>query len=156
MRVSSVSIVGGNAVWRRFIVNQMPEWLKWLKSVHLPSHLRLWTKYLDATPPKNAYSRMKRMGGDDEELLTLLFIPDESFWKQLEVEVGEEKSSKMYRVALSLTMDDFLHDLTLYAQQFPEIRSIYVLLNTYQDWFDEFVNYLRADLYQEWQEKNLL
>ena len=151
-----MSIVGGNAVWRRFIVNQMPEWLKWLKSVHLPSHLRLWTKYLDATSPKNAYSRVKRVGGDDEELLTLLFIPDNSFWKQLEVEVGEEKSSKMYRVALSLTMDDFLHDLTLYAQQFPEIRSIYVLLNTYQDWFDEFVNYLRADLYQEWQEKNLL
>ncbi len=99
---------------------------------------------------------MKRVGGDDEELLTLLFVPDESFWKQLEVEVGEEKSAKMYRVALSLTMDDFLHDLTLYAQQFSEIRNIYVLLNTHQDWFDEFVNYLRADLYQEWQEKNLL
>ena len=63
-----MGIVGGNAVWRRFIVNQMPEWLKWLKSVHLPSHLRLWTKYLDATSPKNAYSRMKRVAGEDEEL----------------------------------------------------------------------------------------
>ena len=156
MSVSNVGIVGGNAVWRRFIVNQMPEWLKWLKSVHLPSHLRLWTKYLDATSPKNAYSRMKKVAGEDEELLTLLFVPDESFWQQLEDEVGEEKSAKMYRVALSLTMDDFLHDLTLYAQQFSEIRNIYVLLNTYQDWFDEFLNYLRADLYQQWQDKNLL
>ena len=99
---------------------------------------------------------MKRVAGEDEELLTLLFVPDEAFWQQLEDEVGEEKSAKMYRVALSLTMDDFLHDLTLYAQQFSEIRNIYVLLNTYQDWFDEFLNYLRADLYQQWQDKNLL
>jgi hypothetical protein len=62
----------------------------------------------------------------------------------------------MYRVALSITMDDFLHDITLYAQQFPEMRQIYVLLNTHQEWFDEFLNYLRAELYEQWHEKNLL
>ena len=86
----------------------------------------------------------------------MLFIPPASFWEQLESEVGESKSAKMYRVALSITMDDFLHDITLYAQQFPEMRQIYVLLNTYQDWFDEFLNYLRAELYEQWQERNLL
>ena len=151
-----MAITGGNAVWWRFIVNQMPEWLKWLKSVHLPSHQRLWGKYLEATTPKMAFSKMKRVGGEDEELLSLLFIHPASFWEQLESEVGESKSAKMYRVALSITMDDFLHDITLYAQQFPEMRQIYVLLNTYQDWFDEFLNYLRAELYEQWQERNLL
>lgn len=156
MSVNVVTIVGGNAVWRRFIVNQMPEWLKWLKSVHLPSHSRLWSKYLEATSPQNAFAGMKKVQGEDEELLSLLFIPDASFWKQLEGEVGEEKTARMYRVALSITMDDFLHDLTLYAQQFPEIRTIYVLLNTHQEWFDDFLNYLRAELYSQWQERNLL
>jgi hypothetical protein len=154
--VSGVAITGGNAVWRRFIVNQMPEWLKWLKSVHLPSHFRLWSKYLEATTPKNAFARMKRVQGEDEELLSLLFVPPESFWEQLQSEVGESKTAKMYRVALSITMDDFLHDITLYAQQFPEMRQIYVLLNTHQEWFDEFLNYLRAELYEQWHEKNLL
>ena len=99
---------------------------------------------------------MKKVRGEDEELLSLLFIPPESFWEQLESEVGEKKTPKMYRVALSITMDDFLHDITLYAQQFPEMRQIYVLLNTYQEWFDEFLNYLRAELYEQWHEKNLL
>jgi len=154
--VSKVSISSGNVVWRRFIVNQMPEWLKWLKSVHLPSHVRLWSKYLEVTTPKVAFSRIKKVEDDDEELLSRLFIPDNSFWTQLETEVGEDKAKKMYRVALSLTIDDFLQDLTLYAQQFEEIRHIYVLLHTYQDWFDGFLNYLRAELYAEWSERELL
>ena len=45
----------------------------------------------------------------------------------METEVGEQNAPKMYRLSLSLTMDDFLHDLTLYAQQFSEIREIYLL-----------------------------
>jgi len=31
-----------------------------------------------------------------------------------------------------------------------------VLLNTHQEWFDDFLNYLRAELYSQWQERNLL
>ena len=36
-----MTLSGGNEVWRRFIVMQMPEWLAWLKSIHIPSHIRL-------------------------------------------------------------------------------------------------------------------
>ena len=79
-----MGLVGGNAVWRRFIVNQMPEWLKWLKSVHLPSHLRLWSKYLEATSPQVAFATLQKAEGEDGELLTRLFIPEQEFWEQLE------------------------------------------------------------------------
>ncbi len=151
-----MGLVGGNAVWRRFIVNQMPEWLKWLKSVHLPSHLRLWSKYLEATSPQVAFATLQKAEGEDGELLTRLFIPEQEFWEQLESEVGEPKRAKMYRVALSLTIDDFLHDLTLYAQQFEEVRTIYVLIHNYREWFNEFLNYLRAELYEEWAAQDLL
>ena len=64
------------------------------------------------TTPQKAYSSL---GGssDEEQLLLNFFEPPESFWQQMEAEVGKDNAPKMYRLSLSLTMDDFLHDLTL-------------------------------------------
>ena len=150
-----MGLKGGNEIWRRFIVNQMPQWLEWLKSIHLPSHIRLWNRYLDITPPKKAYSSL---GGssDEEQLLSHFFVPSDDFWEQMEREVGEENTTKMYRLSLSLTMDDFLHDLTLYAQQFPEIRSIYAFMVQRKDWFDILLNHLRSGLYYKWKQEERL
>jgi hypothetical protein len=111
---------------------------------------------LEATSPQVAFANLQKAEGEDGELLTRLFIPEQDFWEQLESEVGEDKRTKMYRVALSLTIDDFLHDLTLYAQQFEEVRAIYVLIHNYREWFNQFLNYLRAELYEEWAAQDLL
>lgn len=150
-----MTLSGGNEIWRRFIVMQMPEWLAWLKSIHIPSHLRLWSKYLAITPPQKAYSSLGS-SSDEEQLLLNFFEPPESFWRQMEAEVGEDNSPKMYRLSLALTMDDFLHDLTLYAQQFSEIRDIYAFMVQHKEWFDQLLNYLRSGLYQQWKEESRL
>ena len=150
-----MSLKGGNEIWRRFIVNQMPQWLKWLKSIHLPSHIRLWNKYLDITPPPKAYASL---GGksQEEQLLSQFFVPSDEFWRQMAAEVGEEHTTKMYRLSLSLTMEDFLHDLTLYAQQFDEIRSIYAFMVQRKLWFDQLLNHLRSGLYYKWKQEERL
>lgn len=139
----------GNQVWQRFIVNQMPHWLRWLKSIHLPSHVRLWDRYLDITLPQKAYFSL---GGesDEEEMLSNFFVPPPIFWEEMESEVDEKNHLKMYRMALTLTMDDFLHDLTLYAQQFEEIQAVYVFMVHRKEWFEILLNYLRSDLYKQW------
>ena len=67
-----MTLSGGNEVWRRFIVMQMPEWLAWLKSIHIPSHIRLWSKYVAITTPQKAYSSLG--GSSDEEQLLLNFL----------------------------------------------------------------------------------
>jgi len=148
---------GGNAVWRRYIVQQMPDWLRWLKSVHLPSHLRIWSKYTKNFTPEEAYGILRKPTSESErqdtEMLESLFHPPDRFWLDLESEVGPEKAARMYRVALSLTIEDFLHDLFAYAQQFPEVRQIYTFIHLNQAWFDKLLDFIRSELYSAWHQQ---
>lgn len=150
-----MTLNGGNEIWRRFIVMKMPDWLAWLKTIHLPSHIRLWHKYVNITLPQKAYASIGN-NTDEEQLLSTFFVPSDDFWNQMELEVGSDNSPKMYKLSLSLTMDDFLHDLTLYAQQFSEIREIYAFMVQHKNWFDQLLNYLRSGLYQQWKQESRL
>ena len=95
-----------------------------------------------------AYSSL---GGssDEEKLLLNFFEPPESFWRQMKPKSVNKTPLKCIAYLLSLTMDDFLHDLTLYAQQFSEIREIYAFMVQHKEWFDQLLNYLRSGLYQQ-------
>ncbi len=141
----------GNVVWRRFISRQMIEWLKWARSVHLESHIRLWRKYVENIDANDAAMRVLSNSGKETEelsLLTQFLLPEKQFWEELEELANTpERIKKMYRVSLSATIRDVIYELNPYSQQFSEIGMISDFLSRYTAWFEVLFDHFRGYQY---------
>jgi hypothetical protein len=141
----------GNVVWRRFVSRQMVEWLKWARSVHLESHIRLWGKYVDNMDANDAAMKVLSNSGKDSEemsLLTQFLLPDAKFWEELEELANTpDRIKKMYRVSLSATIRDVVYELGPYAQQFSEINLISDFLSSKTAWFEVLFDHFRGYQY---------
>jgi predicted tellurium resistance membrane protein TerC len=149
----SNNLILGNVVWKRYIVSRLADWLLWLRSIHLESHLHLWEKYVQSINPEIAANRALKNHKNKEQtketsLIDALLIPPDDFWSEMETLTGTpEKVKKMYKVSLSVTIYDILFELDSYAQSFTEIEAVCDFISSYSAWFDELLNHFRGYQY---------
>ena len=148
-----VDIALGNPVWKRYITSRLPEWLLWMRGLHMDSHIHLWERYVEGVKPQVAATRAiknKEQKKDDEELSMIekMLIPSDDFWNEMETLAGTpEKITKMYKVALSVTLDDILYELHPYAESFTEIEKVDDFISRQSAWFSSLMDYLRGYQY---------
>ena len=148
-----VDIALGNPVWKRYITSRLPEWLLWMRGLHMDSHIHLWERYVEGVSPQVAATRAiknKEQKKDDEELSMIekMLIPSDDFWDEMETLAGTpEKITRMYKVSLSGTLEDILYELNPYAESFTEIEKVDDFISRQSAWFSSLMDYLRGYQY---------
>tara|TARA_R110002020_G_scaffold313463_3_gene528703 strand:- start:1638 stop:2069 length:432 start_codon:yes stop_codon:yes gene_type:complete len=125
----------GNPIWRKYIGEQIPQWLEWLKNIHLRSHFDLLEKFIELNPhfvPSNHDS----VDGDTKLLEKLLWNP----------EFVHGLTDKGIQVWVSSTIGEFLDELQIYTTRFPEIKKVSDFFNSHIAWFERSYAFIRADI----------
>ena len=120
----------GNPIWRRYVSEQMTDWLEWLKNIHLRSHFDLIEKNPHFVP-----TEQDSTDGDLRLLERLLWNPE--FINGL--------TDKGIQVWVSSTIGDFLDELQIYSSRFTEIQKVSYFLNSHIAWFERVYAFIRAD-----------
>jgi len=127
-------IVLNNPIWRKYVSEQMADWLEWLKNIHLRSHFDLLEKFIELNPhfvPTDHDSADRDM----RLLERLLWNP----------EFVNGLTDKGIQVWVSSTIGDFLDELKIYSSRFNEIQKVSDFLNSHIAWFERVYAFIRAD-----------
>lgn len=122
-----------NPVWRRYVAENVEEWLKWLKNVHLPSYIDLTQRFISLNlayrpPPETLH--------DEQDLLRQM-LWNENFVMSL--------SEKGLLVWANGTVADLIDELRNY-QSIKEIKIVCDLIESNLSWFERVYAFTRADI----------
>lgn len=124
----------GNPIWRKYISEQITEWLEWLRNIHIRSHFELLEKYIELNPhfvPENH--------GDETDMR--LF--EKLLWNPVFINGLTDKGIQVW---VSSTIGDFLDELQIYSARFNEINKVCEFMNSHLAWFERSYAFIRADI----------
>jgi len=124
----------GNIVYRHYVANQMPDWLEWVKNIHLRSHLELFEKFIELNPH---FVPANHQGEAEIKLVEKLM------WNP---EYINSLSDKGIQVWVAAGFLDFVDELRVYGERFVEVSKICDFLEGNQAWFERTYAFLRADI----------
>ena len=123
-----------NLVWRHYVSEMIPHWLRWCKNVHLPSHIDLMTRFVALNPgyipvrdtTNSDIAMVKNMLWDEEFLLSL--------------------SDKGLAVWANGTIGELIDEMRPYGQKFQEINRIANFMDSNLSWFERVYAFGRSDI----------
>jgi hypothetical protein len=129
----------GNPVWRAFVAEQMEVWLEFFRNNHVESYIRMVEQFIRLNP--YYVPSEQDMATDSSNLLrTLLW--NESF--------NESLSEKGMRVWLSSPFVDFIEELSIYRDSYPEIKLLIILFTRHNLWFERVYGYVKRMMVQRY------
>ena len=124
----------GNPVWERYVYEQMPSWMDWLKNNHLKSHVELMSRFIITHP---------------------YYIPDETPNEKKDLFINmifnkeyiEKLTDKGISVWYYSSFSDFLEALKPYAENYKDFELIMGQFTKYLWWYSRVYTFLRHKLY---------
>jgi len=128
-RIDSLS----NPVWKRYVAQNVEEWLKWLRNVHLPSYVDVTQRFIDLHP--SYHPPFESVINSEDSILKMLW--NEEFINGL--------SEKGLKVWANGNVAEFIDELRNYQGIF-EIKTVANLIESNLAWFERVYAFTRADI----------
>ncbi len=123
-----------NPVWRHYVAEMIPNWLRWCRNVHLPSHIDLMNRFVALNP---GYIPVRDTTNSDIAMVKDM-LWDEKFLLSL--------SDKGLAVWANGTIGELIDEMRPYARQFQEIEQIANFMDSHLSWFERVYAFGRADI----------
>ena len=123
-----------NPVWRHYVAEMIPNWLRWCRNVHLPSHIDLMNRFVALNP---GYIPVRDTTNSDIAMVKDM-LWDEKFLLSL--------SDKGLAVWANGTIGELIDEMRPYARQFQEIEQIANFIDSHLSWFERVYAFGRADI----------
>jgi len=123
-----------NAVWQRYVAENVEKWLSWCRNVHLPSHIDLMNRFIALNP---SYIPSRTPTNSDIALVRDM-LWDENFILSL--------TDKGLSVWANGTIGEWVDELRPYGKKFPEIKDICDFVDSNHSWFERAYAFGRADI----------
>ena len=123
-----------NPVWRHYVAEMIPNWLRWCRNVHLPSHIDLMNRFVALNP---GYIPVRDTTNSDIAMVKDM-LWDEKFLLSL--------SDKGLAVWANGTIGELIDEMRPYARQFQEIEQIANFMDSHLSWFERVYAFCRADI----------
>ena len=102
-----------NPVWARYCAEQMEDWLTWLNNVHVLSYVELCERFIELHPYYTP-TRGKTFN-DSMELLERMFLNHDYIHSLSDIGL---------RVWANSSIADFVNALEIYANRYPDLRTV--------------------------------
>lgn len=122
-----------NPVWKRYVAENVENWLTWLKNVHLPSYIDLTQRFINLNP---AYRPPPENLHDEQDLLRQMLWNEEFIFSL---------SDKGLLVWANGNVSDLVDELRTY-QSIKEIKIVCNLIESNLSWFERVYSFTRADI----------
>jgi len=123
-----------NPVWRHYVSEMIPTWLRWCRNVHLPSHIDVMSRFVALNP---GYIPVRDTTNSDIAMVKDM-LWDENFLLSL--------SDKGLAVWANGTIGELIDEMRPYAHQFQEIEDIANFMDSNLSWFERVYAFGRADI----------
>ena len=123
-----------NPVWRHYVSEMIPIWLRWCRNVHLPSHIDVMNRFVALNP---GYIPVRDTTNSDIAMVKDM-LWDERFLLSL--------SDKGLAVWANGTIGELIDEMRPYARQFQEIEQIANFMDSHLSWFERVYAFGRADI----------
>lgn len=124
-----------NPVWARYCAEQMEDWLTWLNNVHVLSYVELCERFLELHPYYTPASGKSL--GDSLQLMERMLM-NYDFLNSLS-DIG-------LRVWANSSIVDFVNALEIYANRYPDIRTVRNFFIRNLAWTDRLYRFARAEI----------
>lgn len=123
-----------NPVWRHYVAQMIPEWLRWCRNVHLPSHMDVMNRFIALNP---GYIPVRATTNPDIAMVRDMLWNDDFI-------LG--LSDKGLSVWANGTVGELIDEMRPYGLKFPEIKRICDFMDAHLTWFERVYAFGRADI----------
>ena len=123
-----------NPVWRHYVAQMIPEWLRWCRNVHLPSHMDVMNRFIALNP---GYIPVRATTNPDIAMVR------DMLWKD-DFILG--LSDKGLSVWANATVGELIDEMRPYGLKFSEIKRICDFMDSNLTWFERVYAFGRADI----------
>jgi|SaaInlV_125m_DNA_1040241.scaffolds.fasta_scaffold03487_11 hypothetical protein len=123
-----------NPVWRHYVAQMIPEWLRWCRNVHLPSHMDVMNRFIALNP---GYIPVRATTNPDIAMVRDMLWNDDFI-------LG--LSDKGLSVWANGTVGELIDEMRPYGLKFPEIKRICNFMDAHLTWFERVYAFGRADI----------
>ena len=123
-----------NPVWRHYVPQMIPEWLRWCRNVHLPSHMDVMNRFIALNP---GYIPVRATTNPDIAMVRDMLWNDDFI-------LG--LSDKGLSVWANGTVGELIDEMRPYGLKFPEIKRICNFMDAHLTWFERVYAFGRADI----------
>ena len=124
-----------NPVWARYCAEQMEDWLTWLTNVHVPSYVELCERFIELHPYYTPATG--NTFNDSMELLERMFLNDDYIHSLSDIGL---------RVLANSSIVDFVNALEIYANRYPDLRTVRNFFIRNLAWTDRLYRFARAEI----------
>ena len=124
-----------NPVWARYCAEQMEDWLTWLNNVHVLSYVELCERFIELHPYYTP-TRGKTFN-DSMELLERMFLNHDYIHSLSDIGL---------RVWANSSIADFVNALEIYANRYPDLRTVRNFFIRNLAWTDRLYRFARAEI----------
>jgi hypothetical protein len=123
-----------NPIWRHYVAQMIPEWLRWCRNVHLPSHMDVMNRFIALNP---GYIPVRATTNPDIAMVRDMLWNDDFI-------LG--LSDKGLSVWANGTVGELIDEMRPYGLKFPEIKRICDFMDAHLTWFERVYAFGRADI----------
>ncbi len=123
-----------NPVWRHYVAQMIPEWLRWCRNVHLPSHMDVMNRFIALNP---GYIPVRATTNPDIAMVRDMLWNDDFI-------LG--LSDKGLSVWANATVGELIDEMRPYGLKFSEIKRICDFMDSNLTWFERVYAFGRADI----------
>jgi len=123
-----------NPVWRHYVAQMIPEWLRWCRNVHLPSHMDVMNRFIALNP---GYIPVRATTNPDIAMVRDMLWNDDFI-------LG--LSDKGLSVWANATVGELIDEMRPYGLKFSEIKRICDFMDAHLTWFERVYAFGRADI----------
>jgi hypothetical protein len=123
-----------NPIWRHYVAQMIPEWLRWCRNVHLPSHMDVMNRFIALNP---GYIPVRATTNPDIAMVRDMLWNDDFI-------LG--LSDKGLSVWANGTVGELIDEMRPYGLKFPEIKRICNFMDAHLTWFERVYAFGRADI----------
>ena len=128
-------VVKLNPVWARYCAEQKEDWLTWLNNVHVLSYVELCERFIELHP---YYTPTQgKTFNDSMELLERMFLNDAYIHSLSDIGL---------RVWANSSIADFVNALEIYANRYPDLRTVRNFFMRNLAWTDRLYRFARAEI----------
>jgi|TARA_R110002020_G_scaffold195697_1_gene396687 hypothetical protein len=123
-----------NPVWRHYVAQMIPEWLRWCRNVHLPSHMDVMNRFIALNP---GYIPVRATTNPDIAMVKDMLWNDDFIFGL---------SDKGLSVWANGTVGELIDEMRPYGIKFAEIKKVCDFMDSNLTWFERVYAFGRADI----------